>query len=73
MAPAYIDRVVLDSTGLEGTYDLRLVWVGAAFLDQGGLNVFEAIEKQLGLKLEARKVPVTVTVIDGIEKLADDN
>ena len=35
--------------------------------------MFEAMEKQLGLKLESRKLPVPVTVIDHIEKLADDN
>jgi uncharacterized protein (TIGR03435 family) len=38
-----------------------------------GLNVFEAMEKQIGLKLEARKAPITVTVVDHIDKLADDN
>lgn len=73
MAPAYLDRVVLNSTGLEGTYDFKLVWVGAAYIEQGGLDIFGAMEKQLGLKLEARKAPITVTVIDHIEKLADDN
>jgi uncharacterized protein (TIGR03435 family) len=72
MAPAYLDRLVVDSTGLKGAYDFKLVWVGAALIDQGGLTVFEAMEKQLGLKLEARRVPITVTVIDHIEKL-DDN
>lgn len=73
MAPAYLDRVVVNSTGLEEAYDFRLVWVGAAYIDQGGLDVFGAMEKQLGLKLEARKIPITVTVIDRIEKLSDDN
>jgi uncharacterized protein (TIGR03435 family) len=69
MGPAYLDRVVVNGTGLEGTYDFRLVWVGAANIDQGGLTLFDALEKQLGLKLETRKVPITVTVIDRIEKL----
>ncbi len=73
MAPAYLDRVVLDSTGLEGPYDFKRVWVGARYIEQGGLDIFGAMEKQLGLKLEARKAPITVTVIDHIEKLADDN
>jgi uncharacterized protein (TIGR03435 family) len=73
MAPAYIDRMVVDSTGLAGAYDFRLTWVGAGLIDQGGLTVFDAVEKQLGLKLESRKLPVPVTVIDHIEKLADDN
>jgi uncharacterized protein (TIGR03435 family) len=54
MAPAYLDRVVVNFTGLEGTYDFKLVWVGARYVDQGGLDIFGALEKQLGLKLEAR-------------------
>jgi uncharacterized protein (TIGR03435 family) len=73
MAPAYLNRVVVNSTGLDGHYDFKLVWVGAAYIDQGGLDIFGAMEKQLGLKLETRKIPITVTVIDHIEKLADDN
>jgi uncharacterized protein (TIGR03435 family) len=75
MAPAYIDLVVLDSTGLEGTYDFKMVWTSAVLVAQGegGLTVFDALEKQLGLKLEAKKLPVPVTVIDHMEKLADDN
>jgi uncharacterized protein (TIGR03435 family) len=73
MAPAYLDRVVLNSTGLEGHYDFKLVWVGARYIEQGGLDIFGAMEKQLGLKLDARKAPVTVTVIDHIEKLVDNN
>jgi len=71
MAAAYLDRPVVNSTGLQGTYDFKFTWVGAALLDQGGLTVFDALEKQLGLKLEEKKLPVTVTVIDHIEKLAD--
>jgi uncharacterized protein (TIGR03435 family) len=73
LAPAYLDRVVVNSTGLEGAYDFKLTWVGAVNIEQGGLTVFDAIEKELGLKLVARKLPVTVTIIDRIEKLANDN
>jgi uncharacterized protein (TIGR03435 family) len=71
MAGAYIDRMVVNETGLEDRYDFKLYWVGMANIDQGGLTIFEAIEKQLGLKLEARKMPMPVTVIDHIEKLPD--
>jgi uncharacterized protein (TIGR03435 family) len=73
MAGGYIHMPVLDLTGLQGTYDFKLVWTGVALLDQGGITVFEALEKQLGLKMESRKLPVPVTVIDHIEKLADQN
>jgi uncharacterized protein (TIGR03435 family) len=38
----------------------------------GGLTIFEAIEKQLGLKLEAQKRNLPVFVIDHIEKATEN-
>ncbi len=72
MAGAYIDRPVTDATGLQGPYDFKLVWVARALIDQGGITVFDAINN-VGLKLEQRKLPMPVVVIDHIEKLRDDN
>ena len=39
----------------------------------GGMTLFEAIEKQLGLKLEQTKRPASVVVIDHIERKPDEN
>jgi uncharacterized protein (TIGR03435 family) len=39
----------------------------------GGITLFEAIEKQLGLKLELQKRPAQVLVIDHIEQKPIDN
>ena len=39
----------------------------------GGLTIFEALEKQLGLKLESQKRPMTVTVIDHLEQKVAEN
>ena len=39
----------------------------------GGTSLFEAIEKQLGLKLEAHKRPYPVLLIDHIEEKPTDN
>ena len=39
----------------------------------GGLTIFEALEKQLGLKLESQKRPMTVTVIDHLEQKVTEN
>jgi uncharacterized protein (TIGR03435 family) len=39
----------------------------------GGVTLFEAMEKQLGLKLEAHKRPVQVLVIDHMEQKPTDN
>ena len=38
-----------------------------------GLTIFEAVEKQLGLKLEQRKRPVPVFVIDHLDEKPTDN
>jgi uncharacterized protein (TIGR03435 family) len=39
----------------------------------GGISLFDAIEKQLGLKLQAQKRPAPVLVIDHIERKPTDN
>lgn len=74
VAPGYVDHPVVDLTGIQGTYDLKLTWVSRLVIDEtGGLTMFDAVDKQLGLKLEARKMPMPVIVVDHVEKLADDN
>ena len=39
----------------------------------GGVSIFEAVEKQLGLKLVEQKRPVQVLVIDHIDQQPSDN
>ena len=39
----------------------------------GAVTLFEAIEKQLGLKLEAKKRPVAILVIDHVEQKPTEN
>ncbi len=45
----------------------------AASDPNGAFTLFEAIEKQLGLKLEAQKRPVSVLVIDRAEQKPIEN
>jgi uncharacterized protein (TIGR03435 family) len=81
IAPSFISRPVVDLTGLKGTYDIRLDWVpqplvgnaGDAADLPAGATVFEALDKQLGLKLESRKLPMPVIVIDHIERVPTEN
>jgi uncharacterized protein (TIGR03435 family) len=55
---------VTDATALEGRFDFKLEWTP----DELQTGVMPALEEQLGLKLEARKVPTAVIVIDSAEK-----
>jgi uncharacterized protein (TIGR03435 family) len=65
-----IDRMVLDRTGLEGNYGftLRFAAAGAASPDPDRPELFTALQEQLGLKLEARREPIDVLVIDRAER-----
>jgi uncharacterized protein (TIGR03435 family) len=47
--------------------------VAAASDPNGAIPLGEALEKQLGLKLELRKQPMPVLVIDHIEQKPTDN
>jgi uncharacterized protein (TIGR03435 family) len=62
-------------TSLAGTYDIELKWTpdAAAAGDDLGPSVFTAIQEQLGLRLDARKVPTEVLVIDRAERSPIEN
>jgi uncharacterized protein (TIGR03435 family) len=47
--------------------------VPAASEPTGGYTIFQAVEKELGLKFVAQKRPMTVTVIDHIEQKPTEN
>lgn len=51
---------VADLTGLKGAWDFTLQWS-----DQ---NIYDAIEKQLGLKLAVQQIPMPVIVIDSVSE-----
>jgi uncharacterized protein (TIGR03435 family) len=66
---AQLKRTVTNATGLSGKFDLSLKYVRDDAPDAAnGPSVFAALEDQLGLKLESRKGPVEVMVIDSAEK-----
>jgi uncharacterized protein (TIGR03435 family) len=72
MAPGYLDKPVVDQTGLAGAYDFSLKWVASGRVDEeGGSTVFGAVEK-IGLRLESKKIPLPVVVIDHVEKPAQN-
>jgi uncharacterized protein (TIGR03435 family) len=76
-----VDDTVVDATGLNGSFDFTLEY----YAGQGGRGVEEgrepapdpsgpsleaALQAQLGLRLESRKGPVEILMVEHIERLA---
>jgi uncharacterized protein (TIGR03435 family) len=80
IAPGYMDHPGVDLTGLEGGFDFVLnfsnraqTMVPATADPNGAITLAEAIDKELGLKLELRKHPMPVLVIDHVEEKPSGN
>ncbi len=79
LAPGYVrDTPVVDQTGLKGSYEFKLDWTPAGRLNASpdgtaGISLFDALEAQLGLKLENRKIPLPTVVIDHIDRVPSEN
>lgn len=88
IAPGYIRTEVVDGTGLEGGWDFTFRFSpqgavqisnaqrpvdGEASDPTGAISLFEAVARQLGLKLETQKRPMPVVVIDHIERTPTEN
>jgi uncharacterized protein (TIGR03435 family) len=70
-----LNREVLDESGIKGVFDIALDWapddVAANPATSGGAvkpSIFTALQEQAGLKLESRKVPMQVVVVDRAER-----
>ena len=63
-----VDRPVYDKTGLAGGFDFTLEWTRNPSPDSPQPSIFEALQEQLGLKLEAGRGPAEFIVIDSIER-----
>jgi uncharacterized protein (TIGR03435 family) len=64
------DRPIVDETGLSGFFDVKLEWTPAETApDQArGPSLVTAVREQLGLRLDARKAPMQVLVIEKVER-----
>jgi uncharacterized protein (TIGR03435 family) len=69
---------VLDETALKGNWNFDVKW-SMQFVGLMGANaperisVFEAVEKQLGLKLEERQIPTPVIVVESVNEKPSAN
>jgi uncharacterized protein (TIGR03435 family) len=86
VAPGYVYSSVENATGIKGSWDFTLSFSSANLTQSGGdegksatsdpngaLTLFDAVSKQLGLRLEKQKRPVSVLVIDHIDEKPTDN
>lgn len=59
-AGGYLNYPVVDATGLKGSYDFEIKWTPQGLLQKAGadgISIFEAVDKELGLKLEPQTAP----------------
>jgi uncharacterized protein (TIGR03435 family) len=73
MLSAWLKQPVVDATGIDGLYDINLKFAPAGATESELPSIFTAVQEQLGLKLEPRKVPVENLVVDHVEKEPVDN
>ena len=74
---------IADMTGLKGVFDFTLEWDRSAATlspnaddrpsSDAGISIFTALQEQLGLKLESRKLPIEMLVIDHVERNPAEN
>jgi uncharacterized protein (TIGR03435 family) len=63
-----LHRPVIDETGSKDHFDFRLSWEQVG--DDPAPSVFSLIQEQLGIRMEARRVPIELLIIDSAEKPA---
>jgi uncharacterized protein (TIGR03435 family) len=82
MQRSALDRPVVDKTGLQGRYDFDLEWtpdetqfggnVPTVNPEHPKLDLFAAMQQQLGLRLEATRGPIEALVIDRVERPSEN-
>jgi uncharacterized protein (TIGR03435 family) len=70
----YLSNPVVDQTGLKGSWDFEIKWMPrgttapAAAAGVEHISVFDAADKQLGLKLQPDKSSIPVIVVDSVNQ-----
>ncbi|HEY1184612.1 MAG TPA: TIGR03435 family protein [Bryobacteraceae bacterium] len=78
----FVQHPVIDMTGIQGHYDFDLVFSGQTMrqgrsmeeddISQSGVSIYDSL-RRYGLKLELRKSPLEVLVVDHVEKMPTEN
>jgi uncharacterized protein (TIGR03435 family) len=74
-ASPYLKNPVADATGLKGAWDFDIHWSYQLPRngDSDGVSIFDAVDKQLGLKLEAKTAPLPVVIVDSVNEKPTPN
>jgi uncharacterized protein (TIGR03435 family) len=75
-----MDMPVVDQTGLEGHFNIKLLWrpesprptVTGVDEAMERPSIFDALQQQLGLRLQSKKVTIEVLVIDRAERPSEN-
>jgi uncharacterized protein (TIGR03435 family) len=66
-------RLVTDATGLTGSFEINLRWKPESQDSTSDApSIFTALPEQLGLRLDARRGPVRMLVIDSVDRPTSD-
>jgi uncharacterized protein (TIGR03435 family) len=73
-----VEHPVVDRTGLQGVYSLKLQYTPDNAKSDGpdgapGPSIYNALQEQLGLKLQTQKLPVEIVVVDRVERVPTEN
>jgi uncharacterized protein (TIGR03435 family) len=72
---AFLDRPVVDQTGLRETYDATLTYtpnLPNRTAELTDISIFSAVEEQLGLKLAPQKAMIDMLIVDHVEKPSEN-
>jgi uncharacterized protein (TIGR03435 family) len=75
-AGGYLTQPVVDSTGLKGAYDFDIKWTPRQLLARAGadgISIFDAVDKELGLKLTLETAPRPVLIVDSVNEAPTPN
>lgn len=67
-----LNQPITDATELNGVYDITLYWA-MDDNDTSAPTIVQAVQEQLGLKLEKKKIQIDVLVVDHVEKMPTEN
>lgn len=64
-------KLIIDKTGLDGFFKMDFTWTpeSATPESEAGPTLYTALQEQLGLKLESRRGPIDILVIDSADQI----